>query len=177
MCRPKNSNHRSNSLSRRCLGRVLLRLAVLAAVAATAPGCQQTDGNWRQPATPPTPDIADPCAERLHDLCGQLLFYYNARRQLPATLEELERASPGPVPLVCPTCGKPYAYNRDGLEVPESPWRVIVYDAEPCHAGKRWVILLDTVRPGKALVTDVKLFADSPMFAAPPPAATTGSNR
>src|SRR4029079_15400995 len=34
---------------------------------------------------------ADPCANRLHDICGALLLYYAVYRQLPGQLNELSR--------------------------------------------------------------------------------------
>lgn len=137
-------------MSRRCQ---LLVLAPALAWAALGTGC-------RMPApAPPTPatgaDI-DPCAERLHDIAGQLLLYYAAHRELPERLDELVKTgSDSPLPLVCPLSGKPYAYSPEGLEVSGWPGRLIVYDAEPCHAGMRWGILAEPPRPGKPLVVRV----------------------
>ena len=136
-----------------------------------ASGCQ-----WPQPPAPtPAPaaanlEVNDVCAERLHDLCGQLFLYYSRKHVLPQSLEELapSSATPSSMPsarLVCPVSGKPYVYDRAGLEVPGSDKLVIVYDPTPCQGGKRHVIVIDRIRPGKPLTTDVKLFSDGPMFA------------
>ena len=128
----------------RLAAKTILTLAVLAG------GCQF------QPATAPPDDAqaeTDPCAERLHDLCGQLLLYYSIHDELPRSLAELPKT--GAAPAVCPVSGKPYGYDRQGIQVVGWPGRLIVYDAEPCHDGLRWGILADAPRPGKPLVVRV----------------------
>jgi len=82
----------------------------------------------------------DPCANRLHDLCGPLLLYFNAQRRLPERLEEL-----GQVPgfenirdFTCPVSGKPYVYNPQGIPGLEPGSRVVIYDPLPSHSGMRW---------------------------------------
>jgi hypothetical protein len=120
-------------------------------------------------AAPPTPTAGDaafdPCAERLHDLCGQLLLYYARHEQLPQGLADLNKGTSqpsGPLggefaaePLVCPASGKAYVYNRTGLEVSGRSGRLIVYDAAACHVGMRSGILMEPPQPGKSPVLKV----------------------
>jgi hypothetical protein len=117
-------------------------------VAALAAGCQ---------TAPPAPRRLgiqiDPCAERLHDLCGHLLLYYAAHGQLPPTLEDLKLdESLSPSPPVCPISNKPYLYNPSGLSIPGRQGRLVLYDPEPTHSGMRWGILV-TAPPGGGLMT------------------------
>lgn len=115
----------------------------------------------------PRVDAMAPCPERLHDICGLLLLYYKAYEQMPERLEDLGKVAPGALPpLVCPASGKPYVNNPRGLAVPNSDKRIVVYDSQP-HDGKRWVILVDPPRPGKALVARVRLEPDHPVFSRP----------
>jgi len=141
----------------------VLRLACWIAAAAAAVGCQ----------TPPAAPSAqtpggelDSCPERLHDICGQLLLYYSVKGHSPERLDQLGDIRSGALPpLICPVSGKPYTYNRDGLAIPESTRRVLVYDAEPSHSGKRWAIVADAAQGGKPLVARVLLMAEAPVFA------------
>jgi len=97
----------------------------------------------------------DPCADRLHDICGDLLHYYSVHGNLP---ERLLDAASGPQPalsLTCPTSGKAYVYSATGIEIPGWPGRVVVHDAEACHSGVRWGILMETPQQGKAMVIRV----------------------
>ena len=103
------------------------------------------------PAEGPTaPSIAtDPCAERLHALCGPLLYYYALNRRMPERLEELRNLG-GPEPdieLTCPVSGKPYAYDPKGLPRGGKPGVLVLYDAAPSHSGLRWAV---AVEPPKA---------------------------
>jgi hypothetical protein len=129
-------------------------------------GCQA--GQPQQsagPAKTPSPEIDDPCVNRLHDLCGPLLLYYKVKRQLPQHLEDLGKVYPGPLPpLVCPASNKPYVYDRDGLEIPDSTWRIVVYDPEPSHYGKRRVILMDPASPGHPIEARTELVPEGPIF-------------
>jgi hypothetical protein len=97
----------------------------------------------------------DPCATRLHDLCGPLLWYYKEQQHLPPTLADLAQ-TPGFSEigaLACPESHQAYAYVPDGISIPGVPGTVIVYDPLPSHAGWRWAI---TVVPGQGpLVTKV----------------------
>jgi hypothetical protein len=103
---------------------------------------------------PPAPH-GDPCADRLHDVCGQLLLYYARYEELPQRLEDLSKVGPAAVPLVCPATRQPYVYDPAGIQVADWPGRLILYDAQPCHAGLRWGILMETPQPGKPLVVRV----------------------
>ena len=100
-------------------------------------------GGCGAPPPPPAPRTAvtDPCAERLHDLCGPLLLYRALRKKLPDSLEDLRKdAGPGEeIALECPSTGKAYIYEKDGITVPGIAGKVIVHDAVP-HSGVRWAI-------------------------------------
>jgi len=106
-----------------------------------AAGCQ---GFEAAPPAAPRPSVrVDPCAERLHDICGQLLLYYAGNKRLPRTLAELTTTGSQHVrPLVCPVSGKPYVYNPDGLRLPGRPGRLVLYDAAASHSGMRWGIFV-----------------------------------
>jgi hypothetical protein len=141
-------------------------LACWAMVAVAVAGCQ---------ATPPkvpartSGDVLDACAERLHDICGQLLFYYSVKGQLPERLDQLGDIGSRPLPqFICPVSGKPYTYNRDGLAMPGSSRRVLVCDAEPCHSGTRWAIVAEGADPGKPLVVHVVVLPESRLRSAEP---------
>lgn len=97
--------------------------------------------------------LTDACADRLHEVCGELLLYYFDHRELPATAEELHSTTP----LVCPVCNKPYTYNAAGLFLPGWPGRLVMYDSTPCHGGARWGILAEPPQSGKPLVVRVIL--------------------
>jgi hypothetical protein len=146
-----------------------------AAVAALWAGCLVVGGcnmysmysTKPAPATPkpPDPEIDDPCILRLEKVSEQFCLYYLSNRELPETLDDLKKAAGAALPpLVCPKCGRPYLYSREGLEVPGTDKRVLVYDSEPCHGGKRRVIIMDPIRPARGIVTDVKTFFNGPMF-------------
>jgi hypothetical protein len=110
----------------------------------------------QQPPPPKTGNIdldADPCAQRLGGLCEELLLYYSMHKELPQSLADLKLKDAAAAQLlVCPKCGKPYKYDPGGLLVLGWPGRLIVYDAEPCHAGLRWGIVSDPPRPGQPLI-------------------------
>ena len=104
----------------------------------------------------PTSRMA-PCADQLHDICGQLLLYYYARKDLPESLDKMGKGAANL--LNCPSSNKPYVYNPAGLAVPGWTGRLIVYDAKPYHYGMQWGILAEPPRPGKPLVLRVVQFS------------------
>jgi hypothetical protein len=74
------------------------------------------------------------------------------------------------VPLACPTSKQPYVYDYKGFQdamdaaapgegarAAPGQGRLIVYDAQPCHAGHRWGIVVDPPQPGQPLVLRVVL--------------------
>jgi hypothetical protein len=148
--------------NRAAVGRLaLLGLACGLFLAMLAAGCQTA------PQTHPRRQggAGDPCAERLHLICGQLLLYCLQRDELPAALADLKGTGPGELPpLLCPTSGKPYVYNREGLSVPGKAGRLVVYDADACHSGMRWGILADVAWGEKGLNARVISLPDGPMF-------------
>ncbi len=145
-----------------------LRPAILAgciALAALAAGCNRPAG----PEVVRRPSVrTDPCAERLHDLCGRVLLYYSIHRKLPAAAAELASggASPGP-PLVCPVSGRPYVYVSEGVTVKGRPGRLILYDAAATHNGMRWGILVDRPTGRPNITARVILVSDKDLTAAP----------
>lgn len=112
--------------------------------------------------TTPSSDVApitntDPCATRLHDLCGPLLLYYSVQGRLPERLTELVDV-PGPErvrELVCPVSGRPYIYDPSGIPGLEPGARVIIYDPLPSHSGIRWGISIKLPDGDGALIAKV----------------------
>jgi hypothetical protein len=158
--------------------RLVAAVALLSALGGLA-GCEiPPEWKWpppaaTQPAAKPRPVkpsvvLDDPCADRLGELCARLLLYARAKHDLPESLVALGSASP--LSLTCPLSGKLYAYSREGLPIPGTNRRVLVYDAVACHTGMRWAITADPAGPGKPLVARVQLLPNDPaIFAAPPP--------
>lgn len=135
----------------------LLICAALAGFSCTAPRKSQAS-----PSDAPITNT-DPCATRLHDLCGPLLLYYATHRQLPPQLEELRSVSglESAVELVCPVSGRPYLYNPQGILLPEQQARVVIYDPLPSHSGMRWGIsIIEPSGPGP-LITKVIALPES----------------
>jgi hypothetical protein len=138
---------------------------------AKKPPQQQTALVYR-PTPPPPPQTTtqgpvtntDPCAMRLHDLCGALLLYFGLRQELPTKIEDLV-AVPGfehlANELSCPASSLPYVFNRDGLLLAEQNSLVIIYDRSPAHIGMRWGIAIDKSEPGMALVARVVILPES----------------
>lgn len=127
------------------------------ALMALACGCEVTEPEMVRP-----PSVRkDPCAERLHDVCGHLLLYYASHRKLPPTLAELKSTrTMGLPPLACPASGKPYVYDPAGLSIPGRPGRLVLYDPEPSHSGMRWGILVGTPADGANITARVVLVAE-----------------
>jgi hypothetical protein len=88
-------------------------------------------------------DPLDDCAERLHSLCGPLLFYYLQNRHLPVTLQDLPADTPEPLPpLMCPESHKPYVYAlKTAIPIDNPKGYIIVHDPVPAHDGVRWCIV------------------------------------
>ncbi|MEP0842766.1 MAG: hypothetical protein HRF43_08645 [Phycisphaerae bacterium] len=105
----------------------------------------------------------DPCATRLHDICGPLLLYYARRHQLPARLEELSGV-PGFEEIkdfTCPVSGRPYVYDPAGTISSAPPSRVILYDPAPSHSGLRWAVSIIEPEGDGPLVTKVIALQES----------------
>jgi hypothetical protein len=140
----------------------LLSLACGVALAMVAGGCQTSTPSARRPSAK-----IDPCAERLHDICGRLLLYYRGNGKLPVALADMKGLDSGALPpLVCPLSDKPYIYRKDGLRVTGRPGLLVLYDAEPVHSGMRWGISVETASEGQPLTGRVVLLPDSPLFSA-----------
>jgi hypothetical protein len=104
-----------------------------------------------------TSTAIDPCADRLHELCGPLLMHYALHRRMPATLDDL-RAVAGPDPTIafeCPVSRRTYVYNADGLQSPAVNGRIVLFDPIPAHDGKRWAVVLEETKPGQPLIPRV----------------------
>ena len=99
----------------------------------------------------------DPCAMRLHDICGAVLLYYQQNHTLPKRLEDLANSPllEGPDALVCPVSRQPYLYNPVGITTTESRARIICYDPTPAHSGCRWAISIIEPEENGPLVTKV----------------------
>jgi hypothetical protein len=142
-------------------GRKLMALACRAgswALVVLACGCQVTE----PAAVRPRSLGKDPCAERLHDVCGHLLLYYASHKRLPPTLAELKSTPTMPLPpLVCPASGKPYVYDPAGVSIPGRPGRLVLYDPEPSHSGMRWAVMVGTPADATNVTTRVILLPES----------------
>jgi len=115
----------------------------------------------------------DPCATRLHSIEGALLDYYVSYHHWPASLQELRPIGNETLELACPVSGKPYIYNRLGMERPGDARKLLVYDATPAHQGTRWGIAMDRDLTGGNPVPEVISIPEAQFRAyrpAPPPA-------
>ncbi|WP_428937154.1 hypothetical protein [Fontivita pretiosa] len=162
------TQHALEGMARR-IGLISLAVAMLAAMAG---GCAGRGASGSMPTTrpgSPQQTVApitntDPCAMRLHDLCGALLLYFATNRQLPARLEQLQQV-PGfeqvTGELRCPVSGLPYVYNPAGWLLPEKQQRVIIYDRTPAHDGMRWAITIEEPKEDQPLITKVIALPES----------------
>jgi hypothetical protein len=144
---------KSNPSLRWRLWWIVLGAAVLAA------GCQPD--RVSAPAVRRPSVRKDPCAERLHDLCGLLLLEHSLNGKLPPSLDKLPEIGGGEAAqLVCPVSRLPYAYAPDGLQIAGRSGLLVVYDATPCHSGMRWGIVADGLAAGKAATMRVVLLPE-----------------
>ena len=132
--------------------RSLVSVLFVACVFASAAGCGSSSKPTTNLETTPASSAAntDPCAMRMHDICGPLLLYYATNRALPARLEQLSEM-PGFDHLkdfTCPASGKPYVYNPAGIPAPDRAMRLIIYDAVPAHGNVRWAVSIPA-KPGE----------------------------
>ena len=148
-------------------------LALLVGLAVAVAGCEskptakgapgpRLDGST--PAAQAPISNTDPCAMRLHDLCGPLLMYYRLHHALPQRLEELKEVPSfgTDVELTCPVSKQPYVYNAFGLANADRTERVVIYDATPAHSGFRWAIsIIEPQDANAALVTKVIALPES----------------
>lgn len=143
--------------------RWVARLAAVMTAAAILGGCQTPTRNIREPGS-----VIDPCADRLHDICGHLLLYYSLNKRLPRTLDDCRAHSDAAAvpPFTCPVSGKPYLYRPEGLALPGRTGRLVLYDATPAHAEMRWGILISQAHGGGPLTTRVLLIPEELVQAA-----------
>jgi hypothetical protein len=99
-------------------------------------------------------DALDPCAERLHALCGPLLLYYLQHRSLPPTLQDLEDGPEPTPPLYCPDSRKPYVYLPNNAIAIDNPrGHILVHDPVAAHHGVRWAIVISAgATPAEPLI-------------------------
>jgi hypothetical protein len=148
----------------------LLGLACGMALAVVAAGCQTRAPSTRKPG-----DVVDPCADRLHGICGRLLLYHSLNGKLPADVADLKTVDSAPMPpLSCPASGRPYVYNREGLPVSGRSGRLVLYDAAPTHSGMRWGILADAAVEKPPLTAGVILLSERPVFSGSKPSPGPG---
>jgi hypothetical protein len=123
-------------------------------------------GTPATPAAPAQPERiekalgSDACSIRLGDIEGALVLYYAVNRQLPLQLDNLRTDNGSPLPLSCPTSGRPYLYSAQGLASPGRLMRIIVWDDAPVHNGFRWCIFMAPTRTGQ-LSLDVRPIPES----------------
>lgn len=101
----------------------------------------------------------DPCGSRLHDVGGALLMYYALNKHMPEQLEEVKSMADFGMELVftCPKSGKPYSFTPNGLAAIGKDKRIVIYDSEPSHDGRRWCVFMPTPRLGQAMSLEVLL--------------------
>ena len=102
----------------------------------------------------------DPCAGRLHELCGLLLRYYVDHDRLPERLDDLTGVAADfglDVPPACAVSGETYVYEPEGLPYSvQPPRRMILYDPAPSHGGMRWAVVVEeTGRANQPLILQV----------------------
>ncbi len=108
-------------------------------------GSANADG--RSPRGEPSIAI-DSVADRLHDISGSILLFYNAYHRLPESLNELCLVTGlSPRQVNDPATDKPFTYRPQGLgQFPGGG--VIVLAAAPQgtenDAGNRWCVVIDT---------------------------------
>lgn len=140
---------------------------VLGALCAFSAACRFEERRVPQAARPSVK--SDPCAERLHDLCGHLLMYHSLNRKLPDTLEDLKESGMGDLPpLTCPASGKPYRYMPAGMTVPGRDEIMVICDPVPIHSGMRWAVMVAPPESGQALATKVILLTERAVSTAGP---------
>jgi hypothetical protein len=158
------------------------RAVLLALMSAALAGCANETREVRPTAppvrrptlpskVPPSPaSNTDPCAMRLHDVCGALLLYYFTYQRLPNALDELNEfpGAEAQIPMVCPATNRPYEYTADGITIPERRQRIIVHDPSPAHEGRRWAITIDEPADGQPLVAKVLSLPESFFLLRPP---------
>ena len=131
----------------------------LAMVLALAAGCTLPMPPPQRPASRPAGPESDPCAERLHEVAGQLLMFYVEHRQLPDALAQLNLPE---AQLSCPVCKRPYVYDPQGVLLSNLSVRAVLWDPQPCHSGVRWAVVMDEPKPGKPLSLNVIPIAQDP---------------
>lgn len=137
-------------------------LAFIAALAAALSLCGGCTTTRISPDSAPQAAI-DPCSARLQDIGGTILMYYALNKHLPLTLTDA--ASLGdidtPADLSCPVSKLPYIYNPQGLAIPGTNRRIIVYDATPVHDGARRCLIMTPPVRGRAVTCDVQSFPEN----------------
>ena len=92
---------------------------------------------------------------RLHDISGQMLWFWAVNHRLPEMLDELRTtADPGTnVDYTCPVTHKQYGYAPGGWQALNQPRRLVVYDSVPNPDGSRWAILIGEPKAAQPLAT------------------------
>ncbi len=103
----------------------------------------------------------DPCEARLQNIEAALLYYYSLKGDLPQRLEDLQILSSDDLPLTCPVSNQEYIYSKDGIPIPGSARRAIVFDPTPAHQGKRWCIAMAPIVPNAALELEPQKLPES----------------
>lgn len=174
--------NRGRLIPRPDLARYGLILAVALAGACQSQPGKQSAAPTRAPAAATTKKLpnsnTDPCAMRLHDICGALFMYYAIHHDLPAKVEDLAEV-PGfenVRDFTCPASGRAYIYNPIGVvSTGGASARLIIYDPSPVHAEMRWAIsVIEPKDPNAALIAKVVALPES-NFSLSAPAAAPGT--
>ena len=84
------------------------------------------------------------CADRLHDIEGALLLYFQLHAAFPEKLEDLQSLPDIGSSLVfsCPDSHQHYVYVQAGKQSAGRTKRLLLHDADGTHDGNRWGVLM-----------------------------------
>ena len=156
-----------------CVPRLAARIFFVLIFACWLAGCQPA-----QPAPPSQPSKpryslspSDDSVLRLGDISDAMNLFCSHTGALPKEVAELRRADiGGRLDFTSPIDGQPYVYVPGGLVSPDSPDRIVMYDAARLADGGHWCIIMPPIKPGRVPASIVKQLSPA-QFNAYKPAA------
>ena len=110
--------------------------------ASPAPTPVQAPHDGFVPVSENDPSVQD--EERLGDIAGDLLLYFQANGQLPNQLDDLHNVD-STLNLEAPS-GQEFAYIPGGAALPDGSLILLVYDPVPLANGTRWGIVTTSLQ-------------------------------
>jgi hypothetical protein len=111
------------------------------AAAAVAAGCQAPSAPAAKAQKAADSELLDPVAQRMHDICGQILLFHGSHSRLPTSLAELCQAGGMDGRQVLdPSTGRAFAYAPAGLADVAGAGKIIAAAAPGGAARWRWCI-------------------------------------